>query len=291
MPAQYVNPNPVVVDLGANRDAYLTNGTPSSQSLNISLEDIRRVADSIPPTQRGSHLRMNVWNQPNYWNMQTGQDIGSVASNIVTVTIPWPEIAQMQAAVGQAHQQTGSGMQSMLGGLGAQTASGGQQAAFSYDVMVQQQQMNGIWNTLYNSMVYTTGSITSSNYFNWVMSVEETPEQRVAREERYAKEMAKKKAAECRAEQLLFTILRPEQVRQYKDHGYFETEVDDRLYRIKKGRAQNVELIESGKPVMRLCAHPSEWTPDADAVLSQFLMLRSNEQEFLRIANKTRLHG
>lgn len=113
----------------------------------------------------------------------------------------------------------------------------------------------------------------------------ETQEQRAVRE-------TKRKAAESRAEQLMFTILRPEQVKQYSEHGYFECECDDRLYRIhNRSHSANVELIVNGKAVFSYCAHPQNCyeTPVVDTMLSQLLMLKADERKFLATANKTRL--
>lgn len=124
-----------------------------------------------------------------------------------------------------------------------------------------------------------------------LMDYEETPEQKAERQKQYAEREAKRKAAECRAENLLFTILTPSQVRQYKDDRFFETNINGRIYRLhSRSRSRNVELIEAGKPTVQYCAHPGEPDlPIPDVLVSQFLMLQSNEAEFLRIANRTML--
>jgi hypothetical protein len=144
-------------------------------------------------------------------------------------------------------------------------------------------------NIWYSQMMY---SQMMNNNHNQMISIlglgcqpPESAEEKAARFEA----AEKRKIAEARAEQLMFTILKPEQVRQYRDHGYFETHVNERIYRIKKERSQNIEQIEKGKPILRLCAHPSEWMPDADNMVSQLLMLRTDEKKFLEIANRTRL--
>jgi hypothetical protein len=119
----------------------------------------------------------------------------------------------------------------------------------------------------------------------------ETAEEKAARLKREEEHEAKRKAASLRAESLLFTILTPQQVRQYTDDNYFDVVIDNRTYRIKKGYSRNIELIEGGKPTALYCAHPADAysTPVPDAMLAQLLMLRGNEQEFLRIANRTAL--
>lgn len=135
------------------------------------------------------------------------------------------------------------------------------------------------------------------NYLgNWdVEDTEEQKAERAVRQERYAAqakaEREKREEAEKRAEELLIACLTTEEAQQYLLNGYFETKVNDRVYRIKKGRSGNVELVENGQSKYRYCAHPLIWTPDQDVMLSQLLMLKTDEQRFLKTANRTVLHG
>lgn len=129
--------------------------------------------------------------------------------------------------------------------------------------------------------VYVTGGTTSIT-----CNFEETAEQKAAREE----QAEKRKHSEARAETLLLEHLSEKQIEQYQKHGYFETEVNAKIYRIKKGRSGNVLLVEGDKPKYRYCAHPSAWTPDQDVMLSQLLMLHSDEAKFLAVANRTVLN-
>ena len=63
-----------------------------------------------------------------------------------------------------------------------------------------------------------------------------------------------------------------------------------KLYAIKKGRAGNVySLDERRRKVTQLCIHPDDLVPDEDTMLAQLLWIKWNEEEFLRVANKTRL--
>jgi hypothetical protein len=119
----------------------------------------------------------------------------------------------------------------------------------------------------------------------------ETPEATAARLKQIEEQQAKHKAASLRAENLLFTILTPSQVRQYTDDEYFDVQISGRTYRIRKGYSRNIELIEAGKPVAKYCAHPEDayHTPAPDAMLAQLLMLQTDEQGFLKLANKTLL--
>jgi hypothetical protein len=114
----------------------------------------------------------------------------------------------------------------------------------------------------------------------------ETPQEKAEREKR----QAARKAAETRAERLLFTILTPSQVKQYTDDRFFDVTIPatGRIYRLRHGRSMNVELIEAGKPKIKFCAHPHNAyeVPVPDVLLSQLLMLKSSEQAFLQIANR-----
>jgi hypothetical protein len=229
-----------------------------------------------------------------------------------------------QSALGQ---QQGSAWMDMLGGgLGGTVAntSGGLTGEITLSGI--QQMMSQIIFTPSNGVVYyggidwgstvSTSAVTTVTYpvipetiwqyqyqYQNVMmgalgnvvyqQAAQTPEQRAAWVKSEAERAAKKDAATKRAENLLFTILKPEQVRQYEDHGYFETEIDDRIYRIhKRSHSANVELIVKGKPVAKYCAHPANAyeTPVMDTMISQLLALKTDEARFLRTANKTVLH-
>jgi len=134
------------------------------------------------------------------------------------------------------------------------------------------------------SVIFTTGQ-------NQVIQYPETDEQRVAREAQAAAWQANQDAAAKRAEELLLLHLSDEQCRQYAEHGYFETTVDDRVYRINKGRAMNVELMEGDKPKFKYCALPKDYAPAEDVMLAQLLMLQTDEAKFLATANRTVLHA
>ena len=116
----------------------------------------------------------------------------------------------------------------------------------------------------------------------------ETPEQKIAREERDVK----KKAAERKAEQLMFSVLKPSQVRQYQDHGWFECQCDDRVYRIRKGHSGNILVMKNGRVIEQLCVHPENayQTPEVDTMLAQALMLMTDEKKLLQTANHTKFY-
>lgn len=115
----------------------------------------------------------------------------------------------------------------------------------------------------------------------------ETEAQKAERQQRLDKLREAERAAELRAEEVLLMCLNPVQEMEYRQHGCFHLQVNERRYRINKGRTGNVELIHEGLPVYRYCAHPDLWTPDQDVMLAQMLMLQTDEKRFLATANRT----
>lgn len=77
-------------------------------------------------------------------------------------------------------------------------------------------------------------------------------------------------------------------------NGWFDVRVpssdgSSRTYRIRRGVAGNVSLLgPDGRAVKSFCAHP-DGVPSPDVMLSQKLMLETNEDMFLRIANVRQL--
>lgn len=57
-------------------------------------------------------------------------------------------------------------------------------------------------------------------------------------------------------------------------------------YRVSKVRSWGVRKIEGDKVTLRACAHPSEAVPDYDTMLAQMMWLQTDEDAFLKIANK-----
>lgn len=96
-----------------------------------------------------------------------------------------------------------------------------------------------------------------------------------------------RQAASVRARALLEDFLSAEQKAEL-EQGYFHVVGSrGRRYRIRaQGQAGNVELLRpDGGLQARLCAHPRNHLPDADAWLVQMIELRHNEDNFLRTAN------
>lgn len=102
----------------------------------------------------------------------------------------------------------------------------------------------------------------------------------------------RKRAAEAkaRAEKLLVQCFTPEQKTSLDVRGFFYVAVGEKKYRIERGYAGNVKLVDAeDRPIESFCIHPSVRVPDADAMLAQKLLLEADEAAFLRTANRTRL--
>ncbi len=104
-------------------------------------------------------------------------------------------------------------------------------------------------------------------------------------------EAAKKKRvqAESQAERLLRYFLTEGQRKSLIEENHFDVPVGERIYRIQRGRAGNIVVIEGSRHVERMCVHPAESVPDADTMLSQLLGLQHNEEAVRRVANITAL--
>ena len=153
-----------------------------------------------------------------------------------------------------------------------------------------------------NCQIYTTNYLCSSGlYFNTTYGVGENlyisealqaAQQYAAEQERLSrKETERIDAANKRAEELLTFMLDEDQKKRYAADRCFEVVAGNtgerRRYLVKYGWAGNVEQIdENGRQVARFCIHPRNIVPVPDNMLAQKLMLESNEEEFLRIANR-----
>jgi hypothetical protein len=121
--------------------------------------------------------------------------------------------------------------------------------------------------------------------------------ERQQRLRRSARQRQLKEQAEKRAQQLLMSMLTPEQRIELEEKKYFHLTVFDqdgsqRTYRIERGYSGNVKLLGAdGQPDKRYCIHADYRLPYEDQMLAQKLLLECNEAEFLRIANMTRLRA
>lgn len=94
--------------------------------------------------------------------------------------------------------------------------------------------------------------------------------------------------ATARAERLLDALLDEEARRQLAAENVFHVRAPDgRTFRIERGSAMNVVLVEEGVDVARYCVHIRDYVPTPDHMLAQKLLLETNPNEFYRMANHT----
>ena len=114
---------------------------------------------------------------------------------------------------------------------------------------------------------------------------------RAAEDERrrieYEARQVEQAAANDNAKKLLLSVLNEEQKRDWAAHGHFYLYVEDRKYRIKRGRSGNVELVDpqTNEPLERFCAHPIQSVPDEDTAVAQMMHLLYDERRFIGLAN------
>jgi hypothetical protein len=99
-----------------------------------------------------------------------------------------------------------------------------------------------------------------------------------------AERQERERAARARAKALLFRSLTRDQQQSLEGRGYFDMNVGGKTYRIHRGTHGNVRLVQAGQETMLYCAQPNN-VPVEDAMLAQKLMLETDEQAFLRVAN------
>jgi len=103
------------------------------------------------------------------------------------------------------------------------------------------------------------------------------------------KRLAEQAVADARAKKLLIECLTSEQRATLEKYNYFDVKVPSgQVYRIHKGWAHNVKRVRPDGTVApgTFCAHPSDQVPHYDNMLAQKFTLETDEQAFLRIANR-----
>jgi hypothetical protein len=103
------------------------------------------------------------------------------------------------------------------------------------------------------------------------------------------KRLAEQAVADARAKKLLVECLSSEQRDTLEKHNYFDVRVPSgQVYRIHKGWAHNVKRVKPDGTVApgTFCAHPSDQVPHYDNMLAQKFTLETDEQAFLKIANR-----
>lgn len=96
-----------------------------------------------------------------------------------------------------------------------------------------------------------------------------------------------RQAASDRAGELLLALLSEEQEQTWRERDWFTVQGSrsGRTYRIRRGYAGNVDLLDdNGNPEVTYCAHPPD-VPAEDAGIAQMLALVTDEDAFLAVAN------
>lgn len=169
----------------------------------------------------------------------------------------------------------------------------------------------GKWNDHYYTV--TTSSATTTTWTNWnagyvyydAPTIQELTEEQKAeqarkdeearlaraareaeRKRKDAEEAKRKEEARKKAYELLVSLLNEEQINDLektKSFGFISP--SGKVYRIREGWSHNIELI-TGKKKRTLCCHPKKAVPIHDNLTAQLLLLKYQEEEFLKMANK-----
>jgi anaerobic selenocysteine-containing dehydrogenase len=151
-----------------------------------------------------------------------------------------------------------------------------------------------------NDFVWTTWNNSTITYHANTIHVppQRTPEQEAAHQEellqareRWARTDAESKAAAAEAKRKARVILEENltdgQRKQLADGDWFEVVTPKGTYRIRTGISGNVDRYVKGRATDRYCIHPTETVPAEDNMLIQKLLLETDEDAFLRIANRS----
>lgn len=156
------------------------------------------------------------------------------------------------------------------------------------------------WSTGTSTTTVTISSATNYNDIVWghwnstgtvadqVTTLKLRASEIAAREERLRIRREEEAAAKAKAEQLLLEHLDENQKEEYRNVRAFKVVSADgqRVYKIREGWAGNVDLVSpEGKVLKRYCIHPDIACPVQDNMLAQKLLLETDEQAFIRIAN------
>ncbi|MGH2487884.1 MAG: hypothetical protein ACRDHE_17930 [Ktedonobacterales bacterium] len=93
--------------------------------------------------------------------------------------------------------------------------------------------------------------------------------------------------ADHAAETLLRQMLTPEEYDQLKLRAYLDIQSRahlGRLYRVPRGPGQ-VQVLEGGRVVERLCVQPLDSLPEADVILMHKMLIEADEPSYLATAN------
>lgn len=126
-----------------------------------------------------------------------------------------------------------------------------------------------------------------ANAYGYRQPTPEELEQRKAEAEERARVQA---AAKEKARALLVAVLDEKQQKELESDGHFhvQTRNGERVYRLKPGSPPQRVKGEDGAR-WSYCIHPRESYPVDDTVAAFKLLLETDEDEFLRIANASRV--
>ncbi len=82
-------------------------------------------------------------------------------------------------------------------------------------------------------------------------------------------------------------VLTHEEYTQLRAHAYLEVPSRDRaerVYRVPRGPGQ-VQVVEGGRVIERLCLQPLDTLPEADVILMHKLLIEGDEHMYLATAN------
>lgn len=156
----------------------------------------------------------------------------------------------------------------------------------------------------HNSLVTnnTASTMTTNNTIIWpvwhnnieapaIVHDEQWHEERRIVTEREERSRQQLKDASVKAKELLLEHLTPSQRRTLEEKGWFLITggKSGKIYRLSsRSIAGNVEeMSKEGKALARYCCHLDHRYPTHDHHLAQKIMLEHNEEEFLRLANRS----
>lgn len=143
----------------------------------------------------------------------------------------------------------------------------------------------GFYNNYYNAPSYAPRPLTPAQ-------LRDRERERQREREAWAARRREEGEAATRAHALLMEMLTPEQQASWglTHEIAVEGEHSKQQYRLTTRRAGGVyRMNASGRRDMSYCIHHANEIPIEDQVLAQKLLLETDEREFLRIANATRI--
>jgi len=159
-----------------------------------------------------------------------------------------------------------------------------------------------VWpTTITNSSYAYTWNTTSLSYtvYDWGQGWVAEPERAEIRADihqaldadlRAERRSAERISAHSRAEELLLSLLSPEQAESYsRSKSFIVQGSHGGRYRIAEGVSGNILLVnDEDESLARFCAHPTmreSWLPTPDVQVAQLLALITDEKQFIDTAN------